>query len=324
MKNVLLLGNGIDLSYNKMGIPWEKLLEKMTINNDLPEHSLLPFPLEVVLRTNNDVGKALKDIGKELFSSAEDEELREILATLLTMGFDDILTTNYDYTLEGTSFFPDKITDSRIRKITRHTSGTKRAESRYLLHTYNVANCNGIENRVWHIHGEARKTSSIVIGHYKYINLVSKWKEILKKREGGYKNFEHTQSTECWLDSFIMGNVFVLGFGFHFCELDLWWLLERKNREKSFPQGKVIFYTPEDKREVAKYALLRVYNVEVRHLGFQLALTENDEIFEEDQEFIKAEKEKIKQFNDKVYKDFYKEAIKDINYQMKGKNQIFK
>ena len=99
MKNVLLLGNGIDRIFNSHGISWQKLLDKMTTNPNIPEHHGLPFPLEVVLRTNDHVDEVLKKHGNELFSSAEDAGLRDILGQLLTMGFDEILTTNYDYTI---------------------------------------------------------------------------------------------------------------------------------------------------------------------------------------------------------------------------------
>ena len=77
-----------------------------------------------------------------------------------------------------------------------------------------------------------------------------------------------TKVSDCWLDSFIMGNVYILGFGFDFSELDLWWLIKQKKRENAEPHGKVIFYTPEKIQEAGKYALLSAYGVEIRHLDF--------------------------------------------------------
>ena len=98
MKNVLLLGNGIDRSFNSDPISWGDLLDKMTTNHSIPKHDALPFPLKVVLRTDDHVDEALKGHCEELMGSAADEKLREVLTCLLTLGFDDILTTNYDYT----------------------------------------------------------------------------------------------------------------------------------------------------------------------------------------------------------------------------------
>ena len=316
MKNVLLLGNGIDRSFNSNPISWGELLDKMTTNHDLPDHDMLPFPLEVVLRTNDHVDEALKTHCQELKGSAADDKLREVLTRLLTLGFDDILTTNYDYTLEGTAFYPDEVSFARAAKTMEHTAEVKRAEGKYMLHTYNAAAMNGVNNRIWHIHGEARKPSGMVIGHYLYVNLVSKWKEKLNERDQAYKNFDQTRPSGCWLDSFIMGNVYVLGFGFDFSELDLWWLINRKKREKAQPHGKVIFYTPENKSEAAKYALLNAYGVEIRHLGFKLMEGPDDDPCEEDRPSYEAEKEKTWAFNNEVYKDFYLKAIENIKNEM--------
>lgn len=316
MKNVLLLGNGIDRSFNSDPVSWGELLDKMTTNPAVPAHAPLPFPLEVVLRTNDHVDEALKEHSRELAGSVKDARLREVLTRLLTMGFDDILTTNYDYTLEATAFYPDELTFARVSKAMEHTPEVKRAEGRYMLHTYNTADLDGVTNRIWHIHGEARKPSGMVIGHYLYVNLVSKWKEKLGERDKSYKTFDQTKPSGCWLDSFIMGNVYVLGFGFDFSELDLWWLVNRKKREKAEPHGKVIFYTPENNTEAAKYALLSAYGVEIRHLGFKLLENSEDDPCEEDRSFSEAEKERIWQFNNKVYADFYLKAMEDINREM--------
>lgn len=312
MKNVLLLGNGIDRSFNTHGISWQGLLEKMTTNPNIPEHQPLPFPLEIVLRTNDHVDEVLKKNSRELFSSAEDAGLRRILARLLTMGFDEILTTNYDYTIEGTALYPCKITPYQIGKMMQHTPDVDRAESSYMLHTYNAVPYDGINNRIWHIHGEARKPSSIVIGHYMYVNLVTKWREKLKEREKNYKTFDHNAVAGSWLDSFIMGNVYILGFGFDFSELDLWWLINRKKRETAEPHGKVIYYTPEYSPDAGKYALLSAYDVEIRHLGFKLMENIEEDPCEEDLASYDLEKKTIGDFNANVYKTFYEKAIEDI------------
>ena len=316
MKNVLLLGNGIDRSFNSDPISWGDLLDKMTTNHSIPKHDALPFPLEVVLRTDDHVDEALKGHCEELMGSAADEKLREVLTCLLTLGFDDILTTNYDYTLEGTAFHPDEISFSRVSKTMGHTEEVGRAEGKYMLHTYNSANLNGVKNRIWHIHGEARKPSGMVIGHYLYVNLVSKWKEKLNERGKAYKTFDQARPSGCWLDSFIMGNVYILGFGFDFSELDLWWLINRKKREKTQPHGRVIFYAPENKAEAAKYALLNAYGVEIRHLDFNLMEFPDEDPCEEDRPSYEAEKEKTWAFNNEVYKDFYLKAIENIKNEM--------
>lgn len=320
MKSVLLLGNGIDRSFNSHGISWGKLLDKMTTNKSLPScYSPLPFPLEIVLRTNDQVDEVLKEYHEDLYSSAEDDQLRSILTKIMTLGFDDILTTNYDYTLEGTALYPEPITKERMIDCMKHTDEVKRAENKYMLHTYNTVQCNGFDNRIWHIHGEARKPGSIVIGHYMYVNMVSKWQEILNQRKNSYKKYDHSKPSPCWLDSFIMGNVYILGFGFDFSELDLWWLINRKKRERTEPHGKVIFYEPESTNYASKYALLSAYGVEIRHLGFKLAELIEEDSCEEDREAQMEEKNRINRFNASIYKDFYNKAIEDIEKDMNGR-----
>ena len=69
-----------------------------------------------------------------------------------------------------------------------------------------------------------------------------------------------------WLDAFIMGDVYVLGFGYDFSEMDLWWLLNRKQREKA-TTGKLYYYAHRQD-DAAKLALLRAYGAETVDLGY--------------------------------------------------------
>ena len=312
MKSVLLLGNGLNRIYNKHGISWTKLLEKMTTNKDIPDHIDLPFPLEIVLRTNDHVDQALRDWHLELYGTTDDDDYRNILTELLTMGFDEILTTNYDYSLEMSAASYKGSFDNWLKKTLRHTDEINRAENKYLLHTYQNVQVNGVENRIWHIHGEARKPGSMVIGHYMYINLVSKWRDKLVDRNKEYMNWDLSKPSNCWLDSFILGNVYILGLGMDFSEMDLWWLLNRKKREKANPHGKVVFYEPQTPGKETTYALLRAYDVEVRHLGYKLLEIPDDEICEEDMERETARRDEIREFNLNSYSWFYKDAIIDI------------
>ena len=320
MKNSLLLGNGIDRAYDKRAVSWTALLEKMTTNTEMPKHEAFPFPLEVVLRTNDHVDEELAKHKKELYGSVEDAQLRCVLAKVLKMGFDEILTTNYDYALEGTAIYPKKVTDHWLKKSMKHTCEAKQAESVYLLHTYQEAEMDGVTNRIWHIHGDARRPGSIVIGHYMYVNLVSKWREKLRDRAENYRTWSEVRLEEpsrCWLDSFVLGNVYILGLGMDFCEFDLWWLLNRKKREKAL-HGKVVFYEPERPEDAAKYALLRAYSVEVRHLGFKLLASMENEACDEDLQAERDEQNRrIWEFNSKIYADFYGYAIEDIEREMK-------
>lgn len=175
----------------------------------------------------------------------------------------------------------------------RHTDAVKQAEPKYLLHTYNEVNNQAKTSRVWHIHGEVRKPSSIVLGHYYYGNLLQRYQNELSGRKN--KQFEREKDglppiLDSWLDAFIMGDVYVLGFGFDFSEFDLWWLLNRKFRETA-AHGKVIFYEPSFGNEL-KQSLLDTYGVQVENMGFRT--------------------------REPDHKAFYEEAIKDIQMRVKA------
>lgn len=105
------MGNGIDRACNKDSLSWTSLLEKMTTVENLPKHEMLHFPLEAVLRTNDNVEEALIKYGSDLYGSVVDEKLRSVLTKVLKMKFDEILTTNYDY---------DIINEALVLSINKH------------------------------------------------------------------------------------------------------------------------------------------------------------------------------------------------------------
>ena len=291
---VLLLGNGINLGFSDNGISWPMLLEKITTNkstgellDELTEKSkengtglsAIPFPLEIVLRTDDNVDTTMNRVKtdediKELMYGSVNKELKDILQKILSMNFDHILTTNYSYELEM-SVTGDSIgsIDKTLKRTQKHTDAVSRAESKFLLHTYYPLEFNGIHNRVWHIHGEARKPNSMIIGHYYYGSLLSKYKEFLDKQSKIYNSMNKDKTTfniKSWLDAFIFGDVYIVGLGLDFSEMDLWWLINRKKREKS-EHGKIIYYDPkpygtdtDDKLTAVKHKLLTIYDAEVR------------------------------------------------------------
>lgn len=264
---VLFLGNGLNLAYG--GLSWSRLIETISKRDDFDWNaSETPMPLQAILATNNQIRTALKD-HKEIFrGNLQTEDQKYVLQTLLTMGFDDILTTNYSYELEEAALGKDTLSDGQIAKMMRYT--TKNAERNYLLHTYNQVTCENVENRIWHVHGEIRKTDSMILGHYWYGNLLKRIIDENEKRRDLYSRYQREGkpiSLDSWVDSFILGDVYVLGFGFGLSEVDLWWLLNRKQREKA-KHGKLYFYEVRSEKEREKTALLELMGAEIIDLGF--------------------------------------------------------
>lgn len=246
---ILLLGNGINRVYGCNS--WDDLIGRIAKGGSYGEN--LPMPMRIVLATNNQVESQLSVFLSNEISNLNghitNPNMRTTLRRILSMGFSDILTTNYSYELEIAATDQERISKRQLIKTRKHTMAVRRAEGKYYLHTYQEVAYGQTMNRIWHIHGEARNPSSIVIGHYHYGNLFSKIREYLKLTGNKYaaeQNRQHS-GNECsnyssnWIDAFIVGDVYVLGFGYNVAEFDLWWLLERKMREKA-NKGKVHYY----------------------------------------------------------------------------------
>lgn len=266
-ENVLLLGNGISLTYG--GITWNKLLEAIDKREDRsvkPEDLNIPEPLKAVYVTGDHVGTAMKDKKELLFGEIKQDEQMQMLKDIISIDFDHFLTTNYSYELEFAAVGKNSLSESELRKMLRHTDETKKSETKYRLHTYNEA----AGKKIWHIHGEARNPDTMLLGHYYYGKTLFKINEIAQKRKGYYERDQKSgKPTEIksWVDAFIMGNLYILGLGFAFSEFDLWWLLNRRKREKA-ETGKLVFYERISEKNREKIEMLRLMGVEVRNLGF--------------------------------------------------------
>lgn len=294
---VLLLGNGLNRCYG--GDDWEKVIGAMWENRKIAKEQTkdVPFPLRAVIGSNDMLDQKLKSRPEFLYGLDHLEEIRKPLEKLLSAQFDHILTTNYSYELERVLNSKVKCDGEYCKNLMAHTDGSKRAEQKYLLHTYNQIIGQDHVNKIWHIHGEARKPDSVVLGHYYYGQLLSRYIAELKSRENSQLNCEKEGKPpiiKSWLDAFLMGDVYVLGFGYDFSEMDIWWLLNRKKREKA-QHGKVIFYEP-SYDQAAKLALLEVYGAEVKDLGYRSEKPNYPAFYEEAiDDILRSTKEKRKE-----------------------------
>lgn len=297
---VLLLGNGLNRSFSQTAISWEKLLKNPN-DTRIPDKLQMPYGLQVVLRTKDNVNTFVKDFAATLNDEIPDNDYLEKLRNIFSIGFDDILTTNYDFSLEKSALHLDTLDSYRYSRITKHTPGSKRCERKFFLHTYQevpVDDSHTRKSRIWHIHGHIKNPDSIIIGHYYYGNLLFKYKELVDSVRNQYETHQKAEKEyllNSWVDSFILGDVYILGLGMDFAEIDLWWLINRKQREHA-EHGKIYFYAP---REVdgfdEKRELLQAYGVKADNdMGIETFSAHDDET------------------RNMRYKDFYNQAIKDI------------
>lgn len=260
-RQVLFLGNGINRAFGS--VSWTDLLNKMNKTAYDPDIMHSPMPLRIQIITNNNVKEGINENRDLFFGSECCPEQTELLFKLLTHGFDDILTTNYSYELEAVARGRKKLSNGVIEQMAENAAGG-RVEPKYLLHSFNKVVCGGTVNRVWHVHGECRKPDSIVIGHSWYGNLLFKLKEELNRKGNHYAMLQRDGKPiefDSWIDSFLLGDVHMLGFSFDFSEFDLWWLLNRRYYEKA-EKGALYYYDSGDTDDEKK-ALLRLLGVEI-------------------------------------------------------------
>lgn len=220
---------------------------------------------------------------------------------LLKAGFTDVITTNYGYEIEEVlcgkrptvanvkndfyrnCIFPKKLgVTERKYKIWKH----------YLSRT--------TETRIWHIHGEYLRPHSIIFEYADYCSFLAK----VKKPPHLEKDKNHEDGMPInWIDAFVTGDVYILGFGAAFCEQVFWMLMERKKRKG--PQcGKVLFYEPKleyfekdklrkNQQQKAVLGMMRAFGAEYHSLGMTIS-------------------------KDSQFKEFYKLACQDIIAKVKG------
>ena len=272
---VLLLGNGINRAFN--GDSWEWLLCNITTNPICKcigvRNIEMPMPLKAILVSEDTINDRLgKQKEEQLFGQLKSNEQKEMLERLLNLGFDEILTTNYSYELEMAASGNNNLSRNQIEKMMdfiKHGK-TNRAESKYLIHTFNRPK---EKYQIWHIHGEARKPNSIVLGHYYYGKLIQRIMQYLDGRK--YYLFDKMgkkNDISSWIDAFILGDVYVLGLGYDVSEFDLWWLLNRKKNEevnKGKNEGKLYFFEPRTSEFDEKIELLKVLGAEYHDCGVQ-------------------------------------------------------
>ena len=263
---VLLLGNGINRSYGFAS--WDELIESIRTKDlsDSEKEGIknVPYPLQPVILTGDHLGTQMKTISGQLSLLKAATEENEVLHAFASLPVNAILTANYTYELEKAlnpnfNCLPGRRCGSR--KSAYAESGKYNTEQ---LHTYFDVDK---YPPIWHIHGEAARHNTMVLGHYYYGKLLAKMQQYMSSLLSRYNaRGAKGQSMELrsWLDYFMLGDVHIVGLGMALSELDLWWLVNCKKRH--FPDRKVILYKPDMKSE--EKLLAEAYGVTVNTDGF--------------------------------------------------------
>lgn len=257
-KKALLIGNGINQLDKNQSVSWGELLNELKSNFDIQvnlENEFKPFPLgfdEMLHQKggSNSFDDKLKSLKINIRNNIDNQlngklGYNDYHRRIMEMGYDDILTTNYDYGLEK-SFAPD------FFEFKRELAQNKQ-ERKFSLKRYYRLNSN-----IWHIHGElfdSRNLSenskyyneeSIMIGYEHYTSYLEKIQENFKGKSGirAIENqglmirIKNGKLGRFWTDIFFTHNLDIIGQGLDFSENHLWWIINqramliRKDNEK--------------------------------------------------------------------------------------------
>ena len=287
---VLLLGNGIVQAFGK-GKSWNKFLGAIKGDDDFTLEAKkyqMPMPLKATMLTGNSAQSKIKEFCTENqdWGLSVNKRQKEFLQKLLALNFDHILTTNYSCEIECASLNIPKISKEYIKEkqCFYSTENEKGSQRKFYITTFNRIKdtINGGEHDIWHIHGDVALPDSIALNNEYYGKLVGRYQKWITENHAPEK-------IKSWIDAFLYGDLYILGFGMNFDETDLWWLLEYKAKNENF--GKTVFFdkdlkkaAKEGTRSWCKRKLLEVLKVKIEDCGCK---TDN-------------------------YKDFYKKACEDI------------
>ncbi|GAB2526637.1 SIR2 family protein [Spirosoma aerophilum] len=211
-----------------------------------------PFPLlyeEIFLKSLRNTHRPERDLKSLIAKKVSDIEANQIHQRIRDFATNDIMTTNYEFTLE--SQLPGRnsaLIDEKIYSIFRH---------------YKLGS-----RRYWHIHGDCRIPNSICLGfeHYggqlqQIRNYVVTGTAYANEKVTKLPLIKRLETNEqiglSWIDLFFTADVYILGLSLDFVETDLWWLLTYRARQlfyrkKTTITNEIYYFIPKEYRDSAK------------------------------------------------------------------------
>lgn len=254
VKNTLFLGNGFSRIVFKNIPSWGELFieESSSIKNYtfLYEKHFLKFNDEM----REDIFKEniLKDINTSLTKDNIDTNICDVNKFgeyLSKNNVYNIITTNYDNGIECILCEVCSYEEEKVEELKEEEIYNIRTYKKYVNHE------TGHEVKLWKIHGDILRMKSITLGFDQYCGFLSKLSNYIKgeyKSKRGYECrvpiFEKCKAGKfdnlSWAELFFNTNVYIVGFGMNFSEIDIWWLLNKHARSaKVFPEiTNSIFY----------------------------------------------------------------------------------
>lgn len=270
MQTTVFYGNGINLLGK--GESWDSVLMQLSEGKILPpigsntlkyEYVVLnrekyitrPFGYEHGFTITEDDVLMLESVNTEydiIKKGIADRLLKNkvsdfpFYAKLVELLADNYITTNYE------SFIKDLLVEKGYN-VQEPINPCFKERPHYTL-------SNGSRNiRLWNIHGNIDYHESIMLGLYEYCDYIRGFNKLFKEEYS-------------WLNAMLTSNVFILGFGLGYEEIDLWYFLvsrKRLIRDKAMPANRIVIYILEDKGyDIGKIKMLEALDVEVELIPF--------------------------------------------------------
>jgi hypothetical protein len=300
MQTTVFYGNGVNL-LSKNGKTWDNILREISVGQILPpigsntlkyEYIVLPKDkyIEVghgctftvagvkvteMIDTEEDIKTKLKDVMSHYEAPAYYDKLAELEA-------DNYITTNYETFLNAPLIkrgYKMKHTECSIRNIEAHytfINGEKKI-------------------RLWNMHGSFEVENDIMLGLYEYGESIYKLKCMFEPQKGKL-NAEIKENS--WPNIMLHSNVYILGFGLGYEEIDLWYFLtvrKRLIREKIIERNKIVYYSINDNSlDTGKAKLLEALDVKVEPIPFDWSERAYEKAYDKIYKRIKAEMQSVK------------------------------
>lgn len=212
---------------------------------------------------------------------------------LLGLNVDHYITTNYDY-----------VADKALHDLgyTENLSERDKSESIFSIHRKKCFQKAKYTKYLWKIHGELSNIGSIMLGYYHYCSYIGQIKkyisgeyEFAKRKDiGTIRQIEDrlpmfSDEILSWIDLFFMSNVYIVGLGLFYEEIDLWWILTIRKRliqklGREIISNEIVYYGD---IEPGRKAMLE-------HLDVQVASSARQKYENKYADYIKDIKNRIK------------------------------
>lgn len=270
METTIFYGNGINLLGN--GESWDSVLMQLSEGKILPpigsntlkyEYLVLnkekyitrPFGYDIGVTFTVDGVLELESVDTEydIIKKGLAERLKRYRVSdfpfykkLANIEADNYITTNYE------SFIKDSLVEKGY-DVQEPINPCIKERPHYVLSKGSHM------IRFWNIHGSIEWHESMMLGLYEYCDYIRGFNKLFKEEYS-------------WLNAMLKSDVFILGFGLGYEEIDLWYyLVSRKRliRDKKIPANKIVFYVLEDKGyDIGKKKMLESLDVEVELIPF--------------------------------------------------------